>query len=62
MAWMRSGAVTDWRHRQMAGLCRKWGWSDAEIRLLDTRPEWKLERVVDERNAWSPSSREATAC
>jgi len=48
---MRSGAVSDWRHRLMLGLCNRWGWSDAEIRLLDTRPEWKLERVVDERNA-----------
>jgi adenylate cyclase class 1 len=47
----RSGPVIDWRHRQMLELCRRWGWREAEIRSLDTRPQWKLERVVEERNA-----------
>jgi len=45
------GAHLDWRHRQMLRQCKHWGWSDAELLLLDTRPEWKLERVVEERNA-----------
>jgi len=41
----------DWRHEQMFMLCTEWGWSRAELSLLDTRPAWKLERVVEERNA-----------
>jgi adenylate cyclase class 1 len=41
----------DWRHKQMLDQCRKWGWNQPELRLLDTRAEWKLEKVVDERNA-----------
>jgi adenylate cyclase class 1 len=45
------GTHTDWRHRQMLRECSHWGWSNSEIQLLDTRPQWKLERVVEERNA-----------
>jgi adenylate cyclase class 1 len=47
----RPGVQTDWRRRQMLKQCTHWGWTHAEILLLDTRPEWKLEQVVDERNA-----------
>lgn len=45
------GIHIDWRQRQMLKECSHWGWSNAEILQLDTRPEWKLERVVEERNA-----------
>ena len=41
----------DWRHEQMLKQCNSWGWHLPELALLDTRPEWKLERVVEERNA-----------
>ncbi len=41
----------DWRHKLMLRHSRRWGWSDAEITLLDTRHHWKLDRVIDERNA-----------
>jgi len=47
----RPSANADWRHREMLRQCEKWGWSDADIELLDTRPVWKLDRVVEERNA-----------
>jgi len=47
----RSGVHLDWRHRQMLRQCALWGWSDAEVMLLDTRTAWKLERVLEERNA-----------
>ena len=40
----------DWRHEQMLKQCTGWGWGLPELALLDTRPEWKLERVVEERN------------
>jgi len=47
----RPGVHTDWRRRQMLKQCTHWAWTHAQILLLDTRPEWKLEQVVEERNA-----------
>jgi len=47
----RLGGRGDWRHQQMRRQCTKWGWREAEIARLDTRPVWKLERVAEERNA-----------
>ncbi len=41
----------DWRHEQMLSQCNSWGWNRNEIALLDTRPQWKLQRVLEERNA-----------
>jgi adenylate cyclase class 1 len=46
-----SNAPRDWRYHQMMKQCATWGWSEAEITELDTRPAWKLERVSEERNA-----------
>ena len=31
--------------------CQRWGWSQPDIAVLDTRPYWKLDRVVEERDA-----------
>lgn len=47
----RHGPAADWRQRLMRAECRRWGWTEAELRVLDTRPHWKLERVAEERNA-----------
>jgi len=41
----------DWRYRQMVKQCANWGWRNEEIAQLNTRPEWKLDRVAEERNA-----------
>jgi adenylate cyclase class 1 len=41
----------DWRHRLMLQQCRRWGWQDPDLALLDTRQQWKLDRVINERNA-----------
>jgi adenylate cyclase class 1 len=46
----RVNAPQDWRSQLMLEQCQGWGWDKAELRLLDTRAEWKLERVVEERN------------
>ena len=46
-----SNPSRDWRHQLMLRQCERWGWTAADIALLDTRPQWKLDRVVDERNA-----------
>ncbi|MCG6967968.1 MAG: class I adenylate cyclase [Chromatiaceae bacterium] len=50
-ALMRANPQADWRFRGMMKQCEKWGWTGADIALLDTRPQWKLDRVVAERNA-----------
>ena len=50
-AVLRPSPYADWRHREMLRQCTKWGWDDADIAQLDTRPVWKLDRVVEERNA-----------
>ena len=42
---------SDWRHRLMLRQCQRWGWSQPDIAGLDTRPFWKLDRVVEERDA-----------
>ncbi len=47
----RSRTSADWRHREMRRQCKKWGWGEIDIALLDTRPVWKLDRVSEERNA-----------
>lgn len=47
----RSNLLMDWRRQQMIKQCTHWGWGDGEIQQLDTRAEWKLERVVEEREA-----------
>ncbi len=47
----RSNLLMDWRREQMIRQCNDWGWGENEIRQLDTRAEWKLERVVEEREA-----------
>ncbi|MCB1722905.1 MAG: class I adenylate cyclase [Gammaproteobacteria bacterium] len=46
-----SSQSNDWRYQLMLRQCERWGWSKDDIALLDTRPEWKLDRVIGERNA-----------
>ncbi len=51
LAQAHAGVPRDWRHVQMLKQCERWGWGQHDLALLDTRPEWKLERVAEERNA-----------
>ncbi len=44
-------AVHDWRSSQLHDLSRKWGWDERHWQLLDERQGWKLEKVVEERDA-----------
>ncbi|MEW8211209.1 MAG: class I adenylate cyclase, partial [Candidatus Thiodiazotropha taylori] len=41
----------NWRGRMMLKLTRQWGWSQTQLQMLDTRSEWKIDRVIKERNA-----------
>ncbi|MGD8587879.1 MAG: class I adenylate cyclase [Chromatiales bacterium] len=39
-----------WRRASMFQLVRHWGWSQADLQMLDARPSWKIQRVIRERN------------
>ena len=41
----------NWRSRTMLKLTRQWGWGQTQLQMLDTRSEWKIDRVIKERNA-----------
>ncbi len=41
----------DWRRDAMAALADRWHWDEAHLTMLDSRPEWKIHRVLDERRA-----------
>ena len=39
-----------WRSEALFEMTRQWGWSQAQLQTLDTRPEWKIDKVIEERN------------
>lgn len=41
----------DWRRALIQEIAQGWGWDQAHLTLLDTRPGWKIHRVLEERNA-----------
>ncbi len=41
----------NWRIRAMLELTRQWGWGQTQLQMLDTRSSWKIDRVINERNA-----------
>ncbi|MGD9164688.1 MAG: class I adenylate cyclase, partial [Chromatiales bacterium] len=41
----------NWRIRAMLELIRQWGWSQTQLQMLDTRSNWKIDNVIQERNA-----------
>ncbi len=43
-----SHAARAWRGHSLAGLCRRWGWSEHDIACLATRDRWRFERVREE--------------
>ncbi len=47
----QSRSSDNWRLRTMLGLTRQWGWGQTQLQMLDTRAEWKIDRVIKERNA-----------
>lgn len=46
----RAGNIT-WRREAMRELINEWGWTDAHLLMLDSRPTWKIHRVLEERQA-----------
>lgn len=41
----------NWRQGQMLNLTREWGWTQEDLVTLDSRPQWKMDKVMVERNA-----------
>ncbi|MES9969261.1 MAG: class I adenylate cyclase [Candidatus Thiodiazotropha sp.] len=41
----------NWRLRSMLELTRQWGWGQTQLQMMDTRSDWKIDRVIKERNA-----------
>jgi adenylate cyclase class 1 len=35
----------------MLKMTRQWGWGQSQLQMLDSRSEWKIDRVINERNA-----------
>ncbi len=40
-----------WQREEMAALTASWGWTQTYMAMLDTRAEWKINRVIDERRS-----------
>ncbi len=47
----RPSACPDWRRLGMEALVHEWRWRAATRREMDAREHWKLDRVLEERNA-----------
>ena len=53
--YLKSGARLsrpreDWKTPILRSLCNEWGWDEGEIINLEHHREWKLDRVIAERN------------
>jgi len=44
-----SRGAKGWRAALAARLAARWGWDRTRLQLLDARPHWKIERVLEER-------------
>lgn len=42
---------SEWRRELLANLVQQWDWDDAHLLMLDSRPTWKIHRVLDERKS-----------
>lgn len=39
-----------WRRELLAELTQAWGWTTSQVFLLDSKENWKIQRVINERN------------
>lgn len=42
-------AKTGWRREMMIQLVKNWGWTQAQMLILDTHKDWKIEKLLEER-------------
>lgn len=41
----------DWRRQLLGSYVKKWGWPYTRMMMLDSRNEWKIKRVLEERKS-----------
>ncbi len=46
----RDSHLEHWRREALFEMTRQWGWSQSQLQTLDTRGEWKIDQVINERN------------
>lgn len=46
-----TGKEDSWRRQLLAELAGAWGWSTSKLFMLDSKDNWKIQRVMEERNA-----------
>lgn len=44
-----TGVTNNWRYQLLTELANSWKWSTSQIFLLDSKENWKIQRVIDER-------------
>lgn len=44
------GKEPSWQQELVAKFTREWRWTSADLALLDSRVNWKIDRVLEERN------------
>lgn len=51
MSLLKKNDKTNWRQKVLAEMINRWGWSIADVVMLDKKADWKINKVVDERNS-----------
>jgi adenylate cyclase class 1 len=46
-----TGKEESWRRQLLAELTAAWGWNPSKLFMLDSKDSWKIQRVIEERNA-----------
>ncbi|MDJ0806167.1 MAG: class I adenylate cyclase [Gammaproteobacteria bacterium] len=46
----RDSNLQHWRSETLFEMTRQWGWSQSQLQSLDSRAEWKIDKVINERN------------
>jgi len=46
-----SGRTASWQRKALERVVRGWGWSEEKFKYLDSRAQWKVDQVTQERQA-----------
>src|SRR4030067_1019865 len=49
MSKLLNTPTPNWQQRVMLGLLKQWKWSTDYLEMLDSRNNWKIDRVLEER-------------
>jgi adenylate cyclase class 1 len=49
MSKYMSSSSINWQQKVMLGLIKEWGWDKEYLEMLDSRNEWKIDKVLEER-------------